>query len=371
MGARPAGPREVLGIGATHVLDAAGCLDPAAVAAFRGAGLRVLQLADLPDLPEADLLHRLPDACAFVSAALQSRGEEEAAGTSGADPEAPSSSGGSGGAGGVLVHCLHGVSRAPAIAAAYLVQAEGLAAAAALAAVQGVRPASGPNAGFRGQLALWAALGGRLDAAARRNDEYRRFRLDRARAAYLDRGLEGVEGVEGLDEGGEGPGALPALEGLALAAKPEAEAPRPAAASATAAGPPGTVAGGTDPGGDAGEAGGGPRAEEEQLLYRCRRCRQLLATAAHVLLHEPGAGQQAFQPHKRGERPVRPGGQSLVLTGSTKFCRGNTRRRGRPLQLGVPRAAEVDDGCGGGGRPGAPRPPASLPSFPFPPSGWG
>ena len=330
MGARPAGPGEVLGLGATHVLDAAGCLDPAAVAAFRGAGLRVLQLADLPDLPEADLLHRLPDACAFVAAALQSRGEAEAeaeatgggpgegraagrrqrvGGSSGADPEAPSSSGGSGGAGGVLVHCLHGVSRAPAIAAAYLVQAEGLGAAAALAAVQGARPASGPNAGFRGQLALWAALGGRLDAAARRNDEYRRFRLDRARAAYLDRGLEGVEGV---DEGGEGPGPLPALEGLALAAKPEA-APCPAAASAAAAEPPGAGAGGTDP---RGGAGGGQRAEEPQLLYRCRRCRQLLATAAHVLPHEPGAGQQAFQPHKRGERPVRRGGGRLGSLGS-------------------------------------------------------
>ena len=46
--------------------------------------------------------------------------------------------------------------------------------------------------------------------------------------------------------------------------------------------------------------------------------------------------------------------------------RGNTRRRGHPLQLGVPRAAEVDDGRGGGGGPGAPRPPPFLrSSLPF------
>lgn len=73
-----------------------------------------------------------------------------------------------GGAGGgvTLVHCNAGVSRAAAVAAGYLMWAEGLWADEAVAAVREARPAARPNPGFLEQLRGY----GRTLEAARRAD---------------------------------------------------------------------------------------------------------------------------------------------------------------------------------------------------------
>lgn len=70
---------------------------------------------------------------------------------------APPSPGG-GGPGCVFVHCVAGVSRSPTLVAAYLMRAEGLSAADALAAITAARPEARPNASFAAQLLQWEAL---------------------------------------------------------------------------------------------------------------------------------------------------------------------------------------------------------------------
>lgn len=56
---------------------------------------------------------------------------------------------------GVLVHCGAGISRAPTIVAAYLINKLRLTASAAIALIQQVRFVASPNAGFRRQLLMY------------------------------------------------------------------------------------------------------------------------------------------------------------------------------------------------------------------------
>jgi dual specificity phosphatase 12 len=174
--------------------------------------------AELEDEEGADLLAALPPAVAFLRAAL--------GGGAGADGAPPA-------VGRVLLHCDAGVSRSAAIAAGYLVAAAGLSADAALAAVRAAHPPASPNDGFLAQLALWGAMGGRLDAGSA---GYRRFAMERVGRRWAE---EGDVDESALAEAQDGSGAS---AGSAEAA---------AAAAAT--------------------------------LYRCRKCRQLLATSRNAI----------------------------------------------------------------------------------------
>jgi|APGre2960657404_1045060.scaffolds.fasta_scaffold66438_1 dual specificity phosphatase 12 len=203
---------QAAGLGVTHVLsavnyDVRGEL-PAGVAWHH---------AQLEDDEGADLLACLPPAVAFLRAAL---------GGGGADGAPPP-------AGRVLLHCDAGISRSAAIAAAYLMASAGLSADAALAAVRAAHPPASPNDGFLAQLALWGAMGGRLDAGSA---GYRRFAMERVGRRWAE---EGDVDESALAEAEDGSGAS---AGSAEAA---------AAASAT--------------------------------LYRCRKCRQLLATSRNAI----------------------------------------------------------------------------------------
>jgi dual specificity phosphatase 12 len=98
----------------------------------KDAAFSYLQFPHLLDLPTANLLGVLDAACAFMSEALQQQQS-------------------------VLVHCVYGQSRGPAVCAAYLMQSTGMTVAAAVAQLASARPAVQINAGFLAQLQLWHA----------------------------------------------------------------------------------------------------------------------------------------------------------------------------------------------------------------------
>ncbi|KAL4420279.1 hypothetical protein ABPG77_005619 [Micractinium sp. CCAP 211/92] len=159
--------------------------------------------------------------------------------------------GGGGGSTRVLVHCVQGVSRSAAVAAAYLMASSagaagggpgGLDPDAALAALRRACPAAAPNAGFVAQLQLFHAMGCRLQDGY---VPYKRFLLQQAANHYQETG------------------ALPAAEALPAPAEP---------------------------------AGGGA------TLYRCRKCRCLVATAHNVVETEQGPGAAAFSWRKRDKQ---------------------------------------------------------------------
>ncbi|XP_053916971.1 dual specificity protein phosphatase 12 isoform X1 [Cuculus canorus] len=112
-------------------------------------GLRCLHV-QARDEPRADLLSRLDECAAFISAAR-----------------------GVGGA--VLVRCHAGVSRSVAVVTAYLMKTEGLSWEEAYAAVRAAKPDSEVNPGFQAQLKLYEAMGCTVDMSS---PLYKRYRLE-------------------------------------------------------------------------------------------------------------------------------------------------------------------------------------------------
>lgn len=113
--------------GATHVVNMAAATAPDAHAPR----LHYLSLAASDDWRE-DLAALLPDTTAAIDVARAERGA-------------------------ALVHCHRGVSRSVAVAAAYLISAEGASAEAAVAEVRRARPVADPNEHFCAALAALAA----------------------------------------------------------------------------------------------------------------------------------------------------------------------------------------------------------------------
>lgn len=158
-------------------------------------------LVDVEDVDEANLLSQLPDAVAFVAAALgwhtavaavaaacvsATSAGTAAPGTSGSDDSSSNSATGRGGSNRVLIHCAQGVSRSAAVAAACLLARAALQPAtptaplepaAAVAELQRHWPRAAPNPGFMAQLELFAAMGcSRLESYV----PYKRFLLQQA-----------------------------------------------------------------------------------------------------------------------------------------------------------------------------------------------
>ncbi|KAL0038049.1 hypothetical protein WJX79_000323 [Trebouxia sp. C0005] len=92
----------------------------------------------LEDADHANLLLHVPSASAFIQSALYGGGQ-------------------------VLVHCAAGISRSATVVMAYLMKTEQLTPEEALEAVRQHAPWVDPNPGFKHQLALFAAMGHKLD----------------------------------------------------------------------------------------------------------------------------------------------------------------------------------------------------------------
>ncbi|KAJ1563489.1 hypothetical protein HK405_001850, partial [Cladochytrium tenue] len=117
----------------------------------------VRMAVDLPDVPSANLLDYLDAAVDFCLNA----------------GSAPPRS--------VLIHCVSGVSRSCAVAAACIMRDAGVSAAGAVEHVRRAHPAAEPNEGFIAQLRLYETMGAHVD---KDSQAYRRFLLERAAREY-------------------------------------------------------------------------------------------------------------------------------------------------------------------------------------------
>lgn len=120
-GARAVRPARIAEMGLTCVVNATTELPNAPLEGVRVVAVRV------PDEPSADLASHLVDAADLIHEEV-SRG------------------------GRVLVHCVAGVSRSPALVLAYLVRHCGMALREAFLHVRAARPSARPNSGFFSQL---------------------------------------------------------------------------------------------------------------------------------------------------------------------------------------------------------------------------
>ncbi|KAJ7586974.1 protein-tyrosine phosphatase-like protein [Mycena floridula] len=110
----------------SHVVSV--CLEPIP-SEMPLSGMRHLRIP-IEDVDYQDLLIHLPSAVEFIDQALRNGGN-------------------------VLIHCGEGLSRAPAVAAAYVMWARRMDATRALQFVRSAHEQSWPNAGFQEQLVLF------------------------------------------------------------------------------------------------------------------------------------------------------------------------------------------------------------------------
>ncbi|EFJ44677.1 hypothetical protein VOLCADRAFT_82741 [Volvox carteri f. nagariensis] len=160
-----------------------------------------------------------------------------------------SSGGSSGGGGGgsssgvsyrVLVHCQAGVSRSPAVVAAWLMRSRGLSADEALRLLGSRRPAVDPNEGFRAQLSLFGDMKCSL---VPEHPVYKMWCLQELASRWEEQGF---------------------VDPVAFGQLPEGPTGLSAAVAA------------------------------QQTLYRCRKCRTLLATSEHVMPVEAAMGRSLY-----------------------------------------------------------------------------
>ncbi|GLC33037.1 hypothetical protein PLESTB_000377800 [Pleodorina starrii] len=241
--------------GFTHVLSVVNFPIPKDLSAYV-----TLQLP-LQDSPGANMLQYLPAAIKFLDAALgPAAAPAPAPAASTADSEAGVPAGGGCGGARVLVHCQAGVSRSPAVVAGWLMRSRGMSADAALGLLTSRRPCVDPNEGFRAQLSLFGDMRCSLDPD---HPVYRMWCLEELASKWEDQGYVDPTVFGQLPDGPTGLSA-------ALAA--------------------------------------------QQTLYRCRKCRQLLATSTHVMPVEAAMGHRIFRDRQR-YRQVSGGGGADGSTG--------------------------------------------------------
>jgi len=140
----------------------------------------------------------------------------------------------------VLIHCAQGVSRSASIATAYIMQSQSQPYHTALSLLQQSHPTALPNSNFASQLHLYHTMGCQLNSTGNNNVAYRRHLLKQTAKNYEETGT--------IDESSL----------LELT---------------------------TD--------------DTSATLYRCRKCRNIVATSGNVVEVEKGAGEVAFSWRKR------------------------------------------------------------------------
>lgn len=155
--------------------------------------------------------------------------------------------------GGVLVHCAAGVSRSAAVVTAYLMQKEHLSAAAALKSLRRISPGVHPNDGFMEQLAIFESMGNKID---RDSSSYKKFKVK-----FLGESFAKGEVMESSSYASD-----------------------PGSATVKLPAPSNTNESGT----------------ERSTVYRCKKCRRVVARDENVIGHDVGGGESAFKWQKRG-----------------------------------------------------------------------
>ncbi|CAI7809091.1 unnamed protein product [Closterium sp. NIES-54] len=220
---------------------------------------------DLLDMDDADLLAVLPSCLAFVEESV-SCGEK------------------------VLVHCHAGVSRSAAVVTAHLMKLHRSTAEDALRLLQSKHPLACPNTGFLHQLRIFHSMKWAVDP---HHSEYSRFKLRlmaRRITGSLHQGVPFEAGDGAASNGDASSGDVQLRAGMGQEGEVgTAGAGAPAAGAAAAAGAEGGAggAGGAGEAGAAAAAGASKEAARAPEVYRCRKCRQVVAAAGNVLPHAP------------------------------------------------------------------------------------
>ncbi|CAM6066455.1 unnamed protein product [Sphagnum tenellum] len=176
----------------------------------------------------------------------------------------------------VLVHCFAGVSRSGAVVTAYLMKKECLTMDNALESLKKASEIVCPNDGFRQQLLMFEEMGCTVN---HESDIYKTFQLAKKGDADMRRQKIGISGY----------------------------AADPAGHTTT-------------------EKNNSLVSGDKQLLtsqpstvYRCKKCRQVVASEENVITHIPGAGLTSFKWRKRGvkgagtDEPVQPECTSIFV----------------------------------------------------------
>jgi len=157
--------------------------------------------------------------------------------------------------GAVLVHCFAGVSRSAAIITAYLMRTEQKSQEDALESLREVCEFVSPNDGFLEQLKLFEDIGCKVDTS---NPLYKRFRLKVLGHSYKQ-GERVDSSIFEMD-----PGQSP----------------------------------------ESNTSEGNTKSEKPKTVYRCKKCRRVVAAPENVVSHTPGEGESCFgwQKKKSGNR---------------------------------------------------------------------
>lgn len=154
--------------------------------------------------------------------------------------------------GAVLVHCFAGVSRSAAIITAYLMRSEQRSQEDALESLRQCCEFVCPNDGFLEQLKLFEEMGFKVDTA---NPLYKRFRLKVLGHSYK----LGEKVDSSIFE--NDPGSLPESS--------------------------------------SGSTSGAAKENHPKTVYRCKKCRRIVALHENIVSHTPGEGETCFEWHKR------------------------------------------------------------------------
>ncbi|XP_020595690.1 dual specificity protein phosphatase 12 [Phalaenopsis equestris] len=154
--------------------------------------------------------------------------------------------------GAVLVHCFAGVSRSAAIITAYLMRSEQRSQEDALDSLRKCCEFVCPNDGFLEQLKLFEEMGFKVDTAS---PLYKRFRLKVLGHSYK----LGEKVDSSIFE--EDPGSLPESSSSSTSES--------------------------------------AKENQRKTIYRCKKCRRIVALHENVVSHTPGEGETCFEWHKR------------------------------------------------------------------------
>ncbi|KAL2480782.1 Protein-tyrosine-phosphatase [Abeliophyllum distichum] len=156
--------------------------------------------------------------------------------------------------GSVLVHCFAGVSRSAAIITAYLMRSEQLSQEDAIESLRQSCEFVCPNDGFLDQLKMFEQMGFKVDHAS---PIYKRFRLKVLGDSY-HRG----EQIDGSKFGAD-----PGLPADKVSSEVETSLDK--------------------------------EVSTRTPVYRCKKCRRVVALQENVVDHVPGEGESCFEWHKR------------------------------------------------------------------------